>query len=51
MSLGLDELRQLAKAGEIDTVIVADTDMQGRLFGKRLTAAHFLERASTGIST
>lgn len=51
MSLGLDELRQLAKAGEIDTVIVADTDMQGRLFGKRLTATHFLERAAAGIST
>jgi glutamine synthetase len=51
MSLGLDELRQLAKAGEIDTVIVADTDMQGRLFGKRLTASHFLAHATTGIST
>lgn len=51
MSLGLDDLRQLAKAGEIDTVIVADTDMQGRLFGKRLTASHFLSHASTGLAT
>lgn len=51
MSLALEELRQLAKAGEIDTVIVADTDMQGRLFRKRLTASHFLERASSGVAT
>ena len=51
MSLGLDELRQMTKAGEIDTVIVADTDMQGRLFGKRLTASHFLNIASGGLST
>src|SRR5690606_12095542 len=51
MSLALEELRHLAKAGEIDTVIVADTDMQGRLFGKRLTASHFLERASSGVAT
>ena len=27
-------------AGEVDTVIVAFTDMQGRLQGKRMTAQH-----------
>jgi glutamine synthetase len=31
------------QAGEIDTVLLALTDMQGRLQGKRFTAEHFLE--------
>ncbi len=39
----LDELRRRADAGEIDTVLLALTDMQGRLQGKRLTAEHFLD--------
>jgi glutamine synthetase len=39
----LDELRDRAAAGEIDTVLLALTDMQGRLQGKRLTASHFLD--------
>jgi glutamine synthetase len=39
----LDELRAAAAAGEIDTVLLALTDMQGRLQGKRLTAKHFLD--------
>jgi len=33
-------------AGEIDTVVMAFTDMQGRLVGKRITARHFLENVS-----
>jgi len=39
----LDELRAEADAGAVDTVLLALTDMQGRLQGKRLTARHFLE--------
>jgi glutamine synthetase len=39
----LDELRAEAAAGAIDTVLLAMTDMQGRLQGKRMTAEHFLE--------
>jgi glutamine synthetase len=39
----LDELTVLTQAGEIDTVVVALTDMQGRLQGKRLTARYFLD--------
>ncbi|HEV2787585.1 MAG TPA: glutamine synthetase, partial [Solirubrobacteraceae bacterium] len=39
----LDELRDEAEAGRIDTVVLAMIDMQGRLQGKRLTAQHFLE--------
>ena len=31
------------EAGKIDTVLLAMTDMQGRLQGKRLTATHFLD--------
>ena len=39
----LEELRSRVEAGEIDTVLIALCDMQGRLQGKRLTARHFLE--------
>jgi glutamine synthetase len=39
----LDELKAAAAGGSIDTVLLAMTDMQGRLQGKRTTAAHFLE--------
>ena len=41
--LDLDTLRSEVEAGRIDTVLIAMTDMQGRLQGKRLTAAHFLD--------
>ena len=40
--LTLEELREAVKAGEIDTVIMAKVDMQGRLMGKRFHA-HFLD--------
>lgn len=39
----LDDLRAAFDAGEIDTVLVAAPDMQGRLVGKRFHAAHFLD--------
>src|ERR1017187_1230230 len=38
----LQELRAGIDRGTIDTVLLALTDMQGRLQGKRLTARHFL---------
>src|ERR1700761_305651 len=41
-ALTLDGLRTRVDAGEIDTVLLAMTDMQGRLQGKRLDAKHFL---------
>ena len=41
--LNLDQLRNSAQAQRIDTVLLAFTDMQGRLQGKRLTARHFLD--------
>jgi glutamine synthetase len=40
--LTLDALQAAFDAGEIDTVVVAGIDMQGRLMGKRFHAAHFL---------
>ncbi|GAA4080629.1 glutamine synthetase family protein [Actinomadura miaoliensis] len=42
----LDELRDEAAAGRIDTVIIAITDMQGRLQGKRLSARYFLDEVA-----
>jgi glutamine synthetase len=41
--LDLETLKSEVDAGRIDTVLIAMTDMQGRLQGKRLTAAHFLD--------
>ncbi|WP_027947269.1 glutamine synthetase family protein [Amycolatopsis taiwanensis] len=40
--LTLDELRELVDRGVVDTVLVAMTDMQGRLQGKRCSADYFL---------
>ena len=39
----LDELKAGVAAGQVDTVLLAMTDIQGRLQGKRLTARHFLD--------
>ncbi|MFI0965681.1 glutamine synthetase family protein [Streptomyces sp. NPDC021080] len=41
--LTVDELRVLVEAGDIDTVVLAFPDMQGRLQGKRFAAAFFLD--------
>src|ERR1700732_3903472 len=41
--LSLEELRVSVAAGDTDTVIVALTDMQGRLQGKRFHARYFLD--------
>ena len=46
--LTLEELGAAAAAGEVDTVIAAFTDMQGRLIGKRLDADYFMESAGRG---
>jgi glutamine synthetase len=39
----LEALRAGVDSGEIETVVLALTDMQGRLQGKRLTARYFLD--------
>ena len=41
--LTVEELDRHVASGEIDTVLVAITDMQGRLQGKRLHARYFLD--------
>jgi glutamine synthetase len=41
--LTLDALERAVGSHEIDTVVLALVDMEGRLVGKRLTARHFLE--------
>jgi glutamine synthetase len=40
-----DELRDAVAAGDVDTVIVAFTDLYGRLLGKRFDAGFFCEEA------
>lgn len=41
--LSVEELRSLVASGEIDTVVLAFPDMQGRLQGKRFAAPFFLD--------
>lgn len=43
--LSVDQLRAAVEAREVDTVIVAFTDMQGRLAGKYLHADYFVNEA------
>ena len=42
----LDELKKAVDDGTVDTVLLAIADMEGRLQGKRLTAAHFLDEVA-----
>jgi glutamine synthetase len=46
--LSFDELRHDVEARAIDTVVVAFTDMQGRLLGKRLHGEFFLDEVGAG---
>jgi glutamine synthetase len=46
--LELGDLKRQVEAGDVDTVVVAFTDMQGRLLGKRLHAEFFLEETEAG---
>jgi glutamine synthetase len=44
--LTLEQLRSSVEDGSIDTVLVAFTDMQGRLQGKRCAAQYFLDEVA-----
>jgi glutamine synthetase len=44
--LTLDELRKAGEDGTIDTIVTAFTDMQGRLFGKRIQIEYFLDEVT-----
>jgi glutamine synthetase len=48
--LSLERLRVEVGEGEVDTVILAFTDMQGRLQGKRLSAEFFLDEVAEHYS-
>jgi glutamine synthetase len=48
--LTLEELRVLVDEHQVDTVLVALTDMQGRLQGKRYAARHFLGEVVTNAA-
>ena len=43
-NLAFDELKKAVRSGDIDTVLVAMVDMQGRLIGKRFQARIFRRR-------
>src|ERR1700759_2645692 len=45
-ALTLEELTDEVERGLADTVLLALTDSQGRLQGKRLTASHFLDEVA-----
>src|SRR5690349_1988788 len=45
-AMTLEDLRARVDRGELDTVLLAITDMQGRLQGKRLTARHFVDEVA-----
>lgn len=45
-ALTLDRLTELVDSGAVDTVVVAFTDMQGRLQGKRIHARFFLDEVA-----
>ena len=44
--LSLSDLEKEIEDGTIDTVVTAFTDMQGRLFGKRITGEYFLDEVT-----
>ncbi len=46
--LTFEELKGAVERGEVDTVVVAFTDMQGRLLGKRLHGEFFCEEIGAG---
>jgi glutamine synthetase len=46
--LELDDLRERIDAGDVDTVLVAFPDLQGRLMGKRVTGHYFLDHVVDG---
>jgi len=48
--VSFEELKGQVESGEVDTVVVAFTDMQGRLMGKRVHAEFFVEEVEAGHS-
>ena len=44
-----EEMVDLVRRGDVDTVIVGITDMQGRLQGKRVDATYFIDELHEGV--
>lgn len=42
--ISVSQLKNLVETGEINTIVTAVTDMQGRLVGKRVTGTFFVDR-------
>lgn len=49
--INVERLKNLVENGDVETVIVAGVDMQGKLFGKRIPARYFLEINNDGVNT
>jgi glutamine synthetase len=49
-TLTLPQLHALAESGEIDTILLAAPDMQGRLQGKRVMPKHFFDSIAGGMA-
>jgi len=47
--VNIEALREAVRMQEIDTVVVAMTDMQGRLQGKRFHARFFLDEVGRSL--
>ena len=47
-TIDLARLQELIRRGDVETVIVAGVDVQGKLFGKRIHAPHFLAQGCRG---
>jgi glutamine synthetase len=50
MAFTLEELDVAVDSGDIDTVLLAIVDMQGRLQGKRIHARFFMDEVARGNS-
>lgn len=48
MTLGVDDLRAAAADGSLDTIVLAFTDLYGRLLGKRFDLGFFLDSIDDG---
>jgi glutamine synthetase len=49
--IDFNEFQKLVEKGAVETLIVAGIDMQGRLYGKRMSAAMFVSDFSDGVHT
>ncbi|MEK3937268.1 glutamine synthetase family protein [Sporosarcina sp. FSL W7-1349] len=51
MNLNADTLKDFINEKKIESMIVAGIDMQGKLFGKKIPAKHFLDIMNEGVYT